>query len=561
TSSSSTQLISVTPRVANLDELAGWLRSRIVVDPRPEVRRIFSVKAYEQMDRAVAELADFVCRRGGQSLILCPNMSSSESLAAHLSGSNSSVALSSLTADQRSTLRALAEKVQKSFPQCSVTHRLADCIRKGVAFIHEGLPKYQRQVLSGAWNAGVMPVLVVPSRFVLASELRATAVFVMGVYSQDISSEISGRGDMYMLSEWQLAEMLQLAGRPGRDTEAYGTVIVDSDSEKARVVERFFETDSSGSLRPVPSEIDSLLDEPDHVQDLILGQVCGRSEYGSDPLAMLDNTFWAFRMRTVRSRMSSDKSPEDEEAWALIHQRTTRSTIDRARRVSDKSVRLVSVSPTKIEGLVHSGSRELWHYAALRTSDGASCSCESWKYQGVRRHRLCKHLAKLAMYSLSQAESRPYAASIIRRSLQGLGALESLEQQGFVNRDGSAILCTTLGRRTAMMGVPLREAKIMIDMTSGRRGDLVEAISQVAIANTGLPASLVKQVVKSVRQKNDESLISCDDLPGIVENILEELHYVAGLLVRIVGDEQYEDGLTPRDMEDAIGRLLASLRK
>ena len=68
------QYISIMPPVADLDELSGWLDAAIVRDEKSDVKRIFSVKAFDNVNESLADLTEFVHYRQGQIMILCSNI-------------------------------------------------------------------------------------------------------------------------------------------------------------------------------------------------------------------------------------------------------------------------------------------------------------------------------------------------------------------------------------------------------------------------------------------------------------------------------------------------------
>ncbi|MFX1483245.1 MAG: hypothetical protein ACFFCP_08650, partial [Promethearchaeota archaeon] len=429
------QYVAICPQLDDIDELGRWLNAEVIKDPKIDVKVIFSVKAVEDSRESIADLTQFVHYRQGQVMILCANLSTSEELALELAGvavsNDSSVLDLRLSPEHRDDLRYLAQDLKEKYAKCRTTTNLGESVPRGVAFIHEGVSTTQRRILSTAWEDGLLPVIIMPARFAIASGFRATVVFLMGVFMQEFGKEISQEEAVTMLSEWQLSDVLGSAGRRGIDNEAFGIVVVDSESEKTRVIAKFFEKDSKGNLQPRLGEIDSLMDETENVQDLVLGQLCGKTEQDEDPFSIIDRTFWGSRMGELRQTEIQDEAA----VASLLAIRSTRSTMERVREIPDSSVKLVSARPDKIEGLVHSGSREIWHYATLRSKDGASCSCESWKYQGVRRHRLCKHLVKFAQYALSNEETKPYAVGVILQSLRGLEVYDELEKDRLIVRD------------------------------------------------------------------------------------------------------------------------------
>lgn len=540
------QYIATCPPVADLKDLSLWLRADIVEDTKPEVKRIFSVKAFSSVRESLADLTEFVHYRRGQIMILCPDIASCEELAAHLTGTSrvdkSSPLDLRLTPSHQDDLRILSNHVRDKYSKCEVTSSLAGAILRGVAFLHEGVSRAQRREVSSAWEEGLLPVVVMPTRFAIASGIKATVVFLVGVFTKDVSKDVLGAEDLTMLSEWQLNDVLQSAGRAGVDNEAFAIVVVDKESERTRVLDKFFTKDGDGNISPRLGEVDSCMDDPENIQDLVISQLCGRTAVTDDPFAVISRTFWAATNRAKGITQESMVSLDGSAVSDTISLRTTKSTVKRADEISDSRVKLVSVTPFKIEGLIHSGTRELWHYVTLRPAEGVSCSCESWKYQGIRNHRLCKHLVKFCSFALKSDETRPYAASVIGQALRGLRVFDDMERDDLIIRDGKAVRCTDLGASVAVLGVPVRDAKKVMKAVARGSGRLRDLLVGVTVARTDLPEDLVRRVIDSVPADSIEQAIKCEkDMPGMVENILEELHYVNSILLRLIAEDARDE--------------------
>ncbi|MHA1951430.1 MAG: hypothetical protein ACW987_16390 [Candidatus Thorarchaeota archaeon] len=516
---SDVQYVAICPPLEDIDELGDWLNAEQVHDPKADVKVIFSVKAVEDSRESIADLTQFVQYRQGQVMILCANISTSEELALELAGIQQGTAVLDLqlSPEHKDDLIYLAEDVRNKYPQCKTTTDLGKTVSRGVAFFHEGVGMTQRRVISTAWEEGVLPVMVMPTRFAIASGLRASVVFLMGVFMQEFGMEISQDEAVTMLSEWQLSDVLEAAGRRRIDNEAFGIVVVDSETEKTRVIAKFFETDPDGNLQPRLGEVDSVMDETENVQDLVLRQLCGKTDGEDDPFSIIERTLWGSASRVTD--LSQTEAQDEAAVDSRLAMRSTRSTFSRAKEIPDTSVKVVSVRPDKIEGLVHSGSREIWHYATLRSKDGVSCSCESWKYQGIRKHRLCKHLVKFARYAMDNEDSKPYAAGVILQALRGLEVYGELETDKLIVRDNEVTRCTDLRA------------------ISDEKSDLKKILRSVLLARKTLPKDVVKRVLDKLPAKNLEEIICEEDMPGIIENCLEELEYVNSILLKLLGSK------------------------
>lgn len=533
------QYIAISPPVADIEDLESWLDMRVVEDPKPEVKRIYSVKAFGVASESLSTLSNFVVKGKGQIMVLCANRTATEELALQLAGTGEKGRAYSLDLDlsseRKQALNQLSDEVNQRYPDCAMTVELNAMIPKGVSFFHEGVARSQRRRISKAWEEGNLPVIVMPTRFAIASGLRATVVFLMGVFMQEAGKEHTTDESLILLSEWQLSDVLQAAGRAGIDKEGFGIVVVDNETERQRVLAKYFQTENDGSIHPCLGEVDSTMDDPENAQDLVLRQICTGTREVEDPFSVIDRTFWAAANRTTRITYEELLATDNASVEALVSIRATKTTVDRAREIPDKAVRLVSVNPSKIEGLIRSSSRDLWHLVIMRAGEGMSCTCESWKFQGIRRHRLCKHLVRFASFALSDAETKPYARSVIIQALRGLEILGDLEREGLVLREKGTTTCTGLGENVVVLGVPVKDAKAVRRALAKQEGNLKQILLGVTAVRTGLPKKLIRSVLDLVLKEGIEDIIrKTKGQPGIVENILEELQYANSILLKLM---------------------------
>jgi len=557
------QYIAISPPLENQKDLSDWLKTTTIADKKEDVKRIFSVKAFNDITDSLADLTEFVLHRRGQVIILCANIPAAEDLAGQLSGvfdgPSSAVLDLRLSPEHRDDLRHLSRLVMERYSQCSMTVELGAMVSKGIAFAHEGVSASQRRILSDAWDDGLLPVIVMPIRFAVASGMRASVVFLMGVFMQNFGKELAHDESVTMLSEWQMSEVLGSAGRRGTDNEAFGIVVTDNQSERMRILAKYFDKDLEGNLIPLLGEVDSAMDETENIQDLVLMQLCGSRDSEEDPFSVIDRSFWGCSSKVTDISAISTEAPDDSLVESLLDMRSTKATKNRANQIPDDSVKVVSIRPDKIEGLVHSGSREIWHYITLRSKDGVSCSCESWKYQGIRKHRLCKHLVKFSNYALNQDETKAYAAGVIVQALRGLEILGELESDGLITRAGTQISCTPLGENVTVLGVPVKDAKRVMRALSDKRSDLKSILGGLVRARKGISESVVKQVLIKLPAKSIDDIISEDHMPGIIENCLEELEYTNSILFGLM-DRKNPLRKESKKLEKSLNALLSAMK-
>jgi hypothetical protein len=560
---SNLQYIAICPPLENILELSDWLKAELVEDKKEDIKRIFSIKAFENVNDSLADLTAFVHHRSGQVMILCANIQSCEELGSLLSGTTkkpgSAILDLKLSPAHRDDLKYLGHEIQKRYPKCDTTMKLSQIVTRGVAFVHEGVSASQRRELTKAWEEGLLPVIIMPIRFAIASGLRASLVFLIGVFMQEFGKESSQESAVTMLSEWQMSDVLGSAGRRGLDNEAFGIVVVDNEQERIRVLAKYFDRDQKGNLQTIHGEVDSSMDETENLQDLVLMQLCGRQGEKEDPFSVIDRTFWGSSTRVIDARRSGSEIPDDASVDALLVMRSSKSTFNRAQEIPDESVKLVTVRPDKIEGLVRSGSREIWHYIALKSREGVSCSCESWKYQGIRRHRLCKHLVKFSIFAMKQKETKAYAAGVIRQALRGLEVFGELEMDGLITRQGKNIICTQLGENVSLLGVPVKDAKKVMKAINDKRSDLKMVLKSIIQAKADMSESFINQVLKKLPAKSIDEIVCEDHMPGILENVLEELEYVNFILLNLM-NQKHPLRKKSEEMEANLLMLLDSMR-
>jgi hypothetical protein len=557
------QYIGITPPLMNHKELSEWLNATPIEDYKEDVKRIFSVKAFDDVSDSLADLTEFVLYRRGQVMILCANITAAEDLAGQLSGvfegPPSAILDLKLSPEHRDDLRYLSRSIMERYPECLMTKDLGKMVSRGIAFIHEGVSASQRRILSGSWDDELLPVIVMPIRFAIASGMRASLVFLMGVFMQNFGKELAHEESVTMLSEWQLSEVLGSAGRRGLDNEGFGIVVTDNQSERTRILAKYFDKDSKGNLVPLLGEVDSEMDETENIQDLVLMQLCGSRDSEEDPFSVIDRTFWGSSSKVTDIHTKTTEEPDDSLVESLLSMRSTKATKKRAKEIPDSSVKIVSIRPDKIEGLVHSGSREIWHYITLRSKDGVSCSCESWKYQGIRKHRLCKHLVKFSDYVLKQDETKAYAVGVIVQALRGLEIFGELEADGLITREGSQISCTPLGENVTVLGVPVKDAKRVMRGISDKRRDLKSILRSLVRARKGMTEDVVKQVLDKLPAKNIDDIICEEHVPGIIENCLEELEYINSILYGLM-DKKNPLRIESKQLEKSLHTLLGAMK-
>jgi hypothetical protein len=105
-----------------------------------------------------------------------------------------------------------------------------------------------------------------------------------------------------------------------------------------------------------------------------------------------------------------------------------------------------------------------------------------------------------------------------------------------MQRDGKGFRCTKLGQSVTVLGVSVSDSK-RVNKALGQAGNkLANILIDVAVARTGMPRKAIAGVLDAVQTRNMEKVVNCEQHgPGIVENCLEELHYINSILAGIMG--------------------------
>ncbi len=167
--SPSCQMIGLSATVSNVSELASWLEAEPVVSnwrPVPLLEGVYLDGAvhYQTGARSLSEakvsqpveaLVKHYLRKGGQALVFYGSRSRAQKAAMRLARCLK-IALSQGEAEEvYSAIRDLESKV----PATPTTMELVDCIKRGVAFHHAGLPHEARKTVESLFREGCIKVV------------------------------------------------------------------------------------------------------------------------------------------------------------------------------------------------------------------------------------------------------------------------------------------------------------------------------------------------------------------------------------------------------------------
>ena len=144
---------------------------------------------------------------------------------------------------------------------------------------------------------------------------------------------------------------------------------------------------------------------------------------------------------------------------------------------------------------------------------------------------------KFSRYALDNEDTKPYAAGVILQALRGLEVYGELENDGLIVRDNEITRCTDLGKSAAVLGVPVQDTKSVMRAISDKKSDLKKMLRSVVLARKTLPKDVVKYVLDRLPAKSIEEIICEEDMPGIIENCLEELEYINSILLKLLSSK------------------------
>ena len=128
---------------------------------------------------------------------------------------------------------------------------------------------------------------------------------------------------------------------------------------------------------------------------------------------------------------------------------------------------------------------------------------------------------------------------MIDQSLLGLEMLDDLENGGLVFQKGKTIECTDTGKTVTMLGIPVSVAKKVMKALTKQDAELRSILLEVATARTSVPRKIWKRVLDATKAGIKGNIEFCDDdIPGIIENCLEDLQYLNTILAGLVGDKR-----------------------
>jgi len=268
------KILGLSATIKNCKELAEWLNCELLESKFRAVplyqgvvldhKIKFLGKEEIQLDNKLEieeSIVKDVMLKNKQLLIFCSTRRNAEALAERISR----FLINWLKDKEIAELAKISKEIENSLEiatrQCK---RLAECVRKGVAFHHSGLISRQRRIVEENFKNGLIKVLVSTTSLAYGVNLPAFRVLI-----RDIKRFEEPYGYRYI----PIIEYYQMIGRCGRPKyDAYGEAVTVAKSEVE--AEKIFEIFINGEPEPIISKLSSEPALRSHILSLISSEFC-----------------------------------------------------------------------------------------------------------------------------------------------------------------------------------------------------------------------------------------------------------------------------------------------
>ncbi len=234
------RIIALSATIPNAKEIAEWLKAELVESdwrPVPLYEGVFyggKLELYESGSLKLVEerkiggdytsLVRDCVESGGQVLVFDSTRRNAESTAVKLSSLFFSFEVSSKAEE-------VAEKILEE-NDGEMSRKLAECVRRGVAFHHAGLLGSQRREVEKAFRRGIIRVIVSTPTLAAGVNLPARRVIIKSYH------RFSGYAST-PIKVMEYKQMVGRAGRPGMDEKGEAVVVVNTEKAKRDVLRRY----------------------------------------------------------------------------------------------------------------------------------------------------------------------------------------------------------------------------------------------------------------------------------------------------------------------------------
>jgi len=238
-----TIFLMLSATIANAEELAAWLKAKLVKsDFRPVKLHegvYFDSKIWFEESPAVeingdemAEIliAEDTVKMNKQAIIFASSRRNAEAIAERCSKAVKKLLNSGESLMLEGLSKSVLETLEHSTPQCK---RLAECIKGGVAFHHAGLAGKQRLAIEDAFRNRQIKIIAATPTLAAGVDLPAYRVLI-----RDARRYYPGAGFIF-IPVLEYEQMRGRAGRPRYDKEGQSILLAHSESEARELYNRF----------------------------------------------------------------------------------------------------------------------------------------------------------------------------------------------------------------------------------------------------------------------------------------------------------------------------------
>ena len=218
-------------------------------------------------------LETIMCKK--QALVFVPSRASAEKTAEDISKQTKIILLE----QSESVFKGVSAPTK----QC---HRLAKCVKKGVAFHHAGLTTTQKTLIEDEFRAGNIKIVCCTPTLAAGMSLPAFRVIIKSL------KRYSGRWGMNWIPVLEYQQMAGRAGRPEYEKFGEAICIAKSDGERDEIYEKY--------VRGSPEEIYSKLAVEPVFRTYLLSLIAsGITPTKKKLIDFFSKTFWAYQFKDM----------------------------------------------------------------------------------------------------------------------------------------------------------------------------------------------------------------------------------------------------------------------
>jgi len=296
------QVLALSATIRNADEIAGWLRARVVsTDWRPVKLRegvLFQDEIQFSDGGAVkisggsnpiTSLVLHTVKLGGQALVFAGTRKRAVSLARKLAPEVRGLVSRPLAR----SLERVSEEVLAAGERTRISELLAELVRSGVAFHHAGLTGAHRRIIEDAFREGKLKALTATPTLAFGVNLPARTVII-----GDYQRYEPGYG-YYPISVLEYKQMAGRAGRPKYDPVGKAILVAKTEDERDYLMESY--------VLAEPERIWSKLAVESALRSHVLATVAsGFAHTERGVYEFFDRTFYAYQYgsRTIHAKVA-----------------------------------------------------------------------------------------------------------------------------------------------------------------------------------------------------------------------------------------------------------------